>query len=317
VVRQATQLTQGEFMAINNRTNSSKHQVDGDLNLPMDQVSWNEAVAYCNDLSRQEGLTPAYSEAGEIDLTKNGYRLLTAAENEFVTRERTTTLLFYGNEFVPEGLLCSWSDGARNRDSAAGNSQGVTHDVGTLRPNSYGVCDMTRNIWMWCNDRHDTGSSNNYPATLSIDPTGPATGGQRIAKGGAFWNDGGHHEMSANHWQWGSNTRSEEIGFRICRTVLPSENLWFSNVITAPASQATVSGTVSCAVTIHRSGDIGVAGVQYRIDGADIGSEIQTPPYSMKWDTRTVANGSPVLSVVALDVAGILTSEFETVNVNN
>lgn len=228
----------------------------------MDQVFWNEAVAYCNDLSRQEGLMPAYSEAGEVALTKNGYRLLTAAENEFVARERTTTLLFYGNEFAPEGLLYSWSDGARNRDSAAGNSQGVTHAVGTLRPNSYGVYDMTGNLLMRCYDRYDTCSSNNYPVTLSIDPTGPVTGGQRIAKGGAFWNDGGQHEMSANHWQWGPNTRSEEIGFRICHTVLPSENLWFSNVIMAPASQATVSGTVSCAVTVHRSGDIGVTGIR-------------------------------------------------------
>ncbi|HEV2692210.1 MAG TPA: SUMF1/EgtB/PvdO family nonheme iron enzyme [Verrucomicrobiae bacterium] len=313
----ATQLTQSQFMSVNNRTNSSKHQVAGDLNLPIDQVSWNWAVAYCNDLSRQEGLTPAYSKAGEVDLTKNGYRLLTAAENEFVTRERTTTRLFYGNEFAPEGLLYSWSDGARNRDSAAGNSQGVTHDVGTLRPNSYGVYDMTGNLWMWCQDRYDTGSSNNYPATLSIDPTGPVTGGQRIAKGGAFWNDGGHHEMSANHWQWGPNSRSEEIGFRICRTVMPSENLSFSNVITAPARQATVSGTTSCAATVHRSGGIEVAGVQYRVDGVDIGSEIQTPPYSIKWDTRIVANGSHVLSVVARDATGILTAEFEPVTVNN
>jgi hypothetical protein len=123
--------------------------------------------------------------------------------------------------------------------------------------------------------------------------------------------------MSANHWQWGPNTKSEEIGFRICRTVLPAENLAFSNVITAPASGATVSGKISCSATVQRGG-IGVAGVQFRVDGADIGSEIQTPPYSIKWDTTTVANGSHTLSVVARDPKqGILTSEFETVNVKN
>jgi hypothetical protein len=270
-------------------------------------------------LSKQEGLTPAYSASGEVDITKNGYRLLTSAENEFVTRERTTTLLFYGDDYTTNGLLYSWSDGSGNRNSATGNSHGETHDVGTLRPNSYGVYDMTGNLWMWCNDRYDSGSSNNYPATLQIDQTGPATGGERIAKGGAFWNDGGHHEMSANHWQWGPNTKSEEIGFRICRTALPDENLAFSNVITAPAGGATVSGTILCSATVHRGGGIGVAGVQFRVDGADIGSEVHSKAESnsINWDTTTVANGPHTLSVVARDATGILTSEFETVKVNN
>ena len=60
-----------------------------------------------------------------------------------------------------------------NRNSATGNSHGETHDVGALRPNSYGVYDMTGNLWMWCNDRYDTASSNNYPSTPQIDQTGP------------------------------------------------------------------------------------------------------------------------------------------------
>jgi formylglycine-generating enzyme required for sulfatase activity len=313
----ATQLTQGQFMALNGRANPSKHQVDGDLNLPVERVSWNEAIAYCNDLSKQDGLTPAYSAAGDVDLTKNGYRLLTSAENEFVTRARTTTLLTYGDSYNTNGLLYSWSDGGGNRNSATGNSQGMTHDVGTLRPNPHGVYDMTGNLWMWCNDRYDGKSTNNYPATPQIDQTGPATGDQRIAKGGAFWNDGGHHEMSANHWQWGPDSKSEEVGFRICRTVLPAEGLAFSNIITAPASLATVAGSVPCSATVFRSGGISVAGVQFRLDGADLGSENHSPPYAITWDTTTVANGAHTLAVVARDATGILTSEFETVKVNN
>ena len=189
--------------------------------------------------------------------------------------------------------------------------------MGTLRPNPYGVYDMTGNLWMWCQDRHDSRSTNNYPSTLQIDPTGPAEGGERIAKGGVFWNDGGHHEMSANHWQWGPDTKSEEIGFRICRTVLPSENLVFANVITAPAGQTKVSGTVPCSATVQRGGGVGVAGVQFRVDGVDVGSELTAPPYSIKWDSTTVANGPHTLSVVSRDAKGLLTSEFETVTVNN
>ena len=313
----ATQLSQGQYISVNQRTNPSKHQVPGDLNLPVDRVTWNEVVAYCNDLSRQEGLTPAYADNGEVDLTKNGYRLLTSAENEFVTRARTTTLLTYGNAYKTNGLLYSWSDGSGNRNSATGNSHGETHDVGTLRPNPYGVYDMTGNLWMWCQDKYETGSSNNYPATAETDPTGPAEGNQRIAKGGAFWNDGGHHEMSANHWQWGQNTKDEQIGFRICRTVLPSENLVFANTITAPAAQTTVSGTVVCSATVERSGGVGVAGVQFRADGADLGAEVTSAPYTVNWDTTTVAKGPHTLSVVSRDATGILTAEFESVTVSN
>ena len=317
LLMRATQLSQGQYLAVGNRMNPSKHQVPGAQNLPVERVSWNEAVAYCNDLSKQDGLEPAYSAAGDLDLTKNGWRLLTSAENEFVTRERTTTLLFYGDAYNTNGLLYSWSDGAANRKSEAGNSQGVTHDVGTLRPNSYGVYDMTGNLWMWCQDRHDPASTNNYPATPQVDPVGPSTGNQRIAKGGAFWNDGGHHEMSANHWQWGPDTKSEEIGFRICRTVQPAENLQFSNVINTPVIRATVTGTVTCAATVYRSGGIRVVGVQFRLDGADLGAEVATSPYAIQWNTTQATNGSHTLSLVSRDAKGILTSEFETVTVNN
>ena len=58
-----------------------------------------------------------------------------------------------------------------------------------------------------------------------------------------------------------------------------------------------------------------MAGVQFRVDGADIGSEIPDRTYSINWDTTTVANGTHTLSVVARDATGILTSEFETVKV--
>jgi sulfatase modifying factor 1 len=313
----ATQLSQGQYLSVNDRTNPSKHTITGDLNLPVEQVSWNDAIAYCNDLSAKEGLTPVYSSAGVADISKNGYRLLTSAENEFVTRQRTTTLLFYGNSYSDYGLLFAWSDGSANRKSATGNSGGTSHEVGTLRPNACGVYDMVGNLWMLCIDCYDSASSNNYPSTLQIDQTGPATGDERIGKGGAFWNDGGHHEMSANHWQWKPGSKSSEIGFRICRTVLASEKLAFSNVITAPASLATVSGITSCSATVDRSGGVGVAAVQFRVDGVNIGSEIIHPPYSIKWDTTTAVNGSHTLSVVARDATGILTSEFEMVTVTN
>ena len=98
---------------------------------------------------------------------------------------------------------------------------------------------------------------------------------------------------------------------------MPSrDNLQFSNVITTPVSGATVAGTVACAATVYRGGGIGVAGVQFRLDGADLGAEVAKPPYVFQWDSTQAANGTHTLSVVARDATGMVTSEFETMTVN-
>jgi Concanavalin A-like lectin/glucanases superfamily/Bacterial Ig domain len=72
--------------------------------------------------------------------------------------------------------------------------------------------------------------------------------------------------------------------------------------ISAPAAGATVSGSQT--VTATASDDVGVAGVQFRLDGNDLGAEDTSSPYSLSWDTTAVANGTHVLSAVARDGAG-------------
>jgi chitodextrinase len=72
--------------------------------------------------------------------------------------------------------------------------------------------------------------------------------------------------------------------------------------VTAPAGGASVSGTVN--VTANASDNMGVAGVQFQLDGANLGAEDTAGPYSVSWDTKTVANGAHVLSAVARDAAG-------------
>lgn len=72
--------------------------------------------------------------------------------------------------------------------------------------------------------------------------------------------------------------------------------------ITAPASGATVSGTVT--VTASASDDVGVAGVQFLLDGASLGAEVITPPYQVNWSTTTATNGAHTLSARAHDAAG-------------
>ncbi|HSX00856.1 MAG TPA: Ig-like domain-containing protein, partial [Candidatus Saccharimonas sp.] len=86
--------------------------------------------------------------------------------------------------------------------------------------------------------------------------------------------------------------------------------------LTAPANNATVLGTVN--VTANAADNTGVAGVQFVLDGANLGAEDTTAPYAASWDTKTVGNGSHTLSAIARDAAGnTATAATITVSVNN
>src|SRR5207244_6553060 len=74
--------------------------------------------------------------------------------------------------------------------------------------------------------------------------------------------------------------------------------------VTAPTAGATVSGTT--AVTASATDDIGVAGVQFKLDGANLGAEDTTAPYSVAWDTGTALDGAHTITAVARDAAGNL-----------
>ena len=87
--------------------------------------------------------------------------------------------------------------------------------------------------------------------------------------------------------------------------------------ITAPASGATVSGT-AVTVAATASDNVGVAGVQFKLDGANLGAEDTTSPYSVAWNSTTATNGSHTLTEVARDAAGnMTTSAGVSVTVNN
>ncbi len=86
--------------------------------------------------------------------------------------------------------------------------------------------------------------------------------------------------------------------------------------LTSPSGGATVSGSVS--VTASASDNIGVAGVQFKLDGSNLGLEDTTSPYSVSWDTTASANGSHTLTATARDAAGnTVTSSSVSVTVSN
>jgi hypothetical protein len=85
--------------------------------------------------------------------------------------------------------------------------------------------------------------------------------------------------------------------------------------ITSPAEMATVSGTIPVSATA--SDDVGVAGVQFQLDGQALGSERTTAPYSVTWNTATTSNTSHVLTAVARDAAGNRSQATANVVVSN
>ena len=170
-------------------------------NLPVEQVSWLEAIEYCNRRSLIEGLTPVYSVHGNNvtwNRDANGYRLLTEAEWEFACRAGTQT---------PFNIGTSVDDAAWH----SGNSKGRTHPVGEKLPNAWGLFDMHGNVLEWCWDWMA-----DYPRAAQIDPQGPASGTMRVYRGGS-WRFAPHQARSAFRFGNHPHLKIFLTGFRVAR----------------------------------------------------------------------------------------------------
>lgn len=176
------------------------HFVGG--NLPVESISWIDAVEFCNAVSQIAGLPSVYrvtAAAVIADLGAAGVRLPTEAEWEYACGG--------GHTAEPYGLL---SAAAWYRD----NADGRTHEVGTLEPNGLGVHDMLGNVWEWCGDwfRKD------YPFEAARDPSGPARGMERVLHGGS-WIDEARYISPHARERRNPSYLDETCGFRVTMTV--------------------------------------------------------------------------------------------------
>jgi formylglycine-generating enzyme required for sulfatase activity len=174
----------------------------GDNN-PVVLVSWNDAIRYCNWLSEQEGLSPAYTVNGN-NVTWNanatGYRLPTEAEWEYACRAGTTT---------------AYNTGAAintNTGWYSANSNNTTHPVGQKAANTWGLYDMHGNVYEWCWDWLEVYSSN-----AQTDPRGASSGSRRVVRGGS-WGYSAQNLRSASRGSYAPSVRLSHLGFRL---VLP------------------------------------------------------------------------------------------------
>jgi len=195
------EVTQREYLAV---TGENPSGFPGDLNRPIESVSFFAASNYCVLLTAQE------QAAGRIPLFTH-YRLPTEAEWECAARAATTTRLSYGDDPDLNGLSDFAWFGAHN---------GITtHPVGQKEPNAWGLYDMAGNVWEWGQDWYG-----NYPGGAVTDPQGPATNpiGWKVIRGGA-WESSEFDCRSASRWFEGAHPFINDfiIGFRVVLAVEP------------------------------------------------------------------------------------------------
>ena len=194
---------------------------------PVTEVTWNDAVLFCNWLSAQEGLKPCYrldaKDGWILVASADGYRLPTEAEWEFACRAGATEQFCFGED--PETLnKHAWTNK---------NSGGAARAVGLKAANAFGLYDMHGNAWEWC---HDYYWSEYYAKFPPPDPTGPTTGTTRVSRGGSWSNPNVFARSAARFFNQPTH-RWDDRGFRVARAV-PAGSL-----LAEQGSGGTASGT--------------------------------------------------------------------------
>lgn len=171
------------------------HTFKGD-SLPAQQVSWEDAIEFCERLSRATGRT---------------YRLPTEAEWEYAARSGTTTAFYFGDTITP-GLV-NYDGNYPYGSAPKGTSRQTTTPVGSVGyPNVFGLYDMHGNVWEWCMDAwHD--SYNGAPSDGSSWETAGDTR-RRVLRGGSYYHDG-NHNRAAMRVAAPRDARSPSTGFRV------------------------------------------------------------------------------------------------------
>lgn len=195
---------------------------------PVENVSWYDAVEFCNKLSEKEGLTPVYkidknkkdskntnTEKDPLRWTitcnfnENGYRLPSEAEWEYAARggNMSKGYKYSGSNSIDEVAWYGAYAGHGNREKEKSSAE-----AGKKKPNELGIYDMSGNVEEWCWDWYGDYKSENKP-----NPVGPGFGGAKVNRGGSWYSYGSECIIAARSFN-ATHSQLLYIGFRVVRT---------------------------------------------------------------------------------------------------
>ncbi|WP_148408786.1 flavodoxin [Murimonas intestini] len=259
-------------------------------NLPVENLSWFDAIAYCNARSEAEGLTPAYQVEGENvswDRGADGYRLPTEAEWEYACRAGTATPFntetsisaeeanYWGHyPYMIEDHYFSQEE----LETKPGVYRETTVDVDSFSPNAWGFYQMHGNVGEWVWDYYGE-----YDTTAADNPSGAATGTRRVYRGGG-WNDFAKNMRSAYRAAMPPDGRSASVGVRLVRNA--SQDLDGMIISTVEGQDTSQENGKTLIAYFSWSGNTkGIAEEIQSQTGADL-FEIETvKPYSSDYNT--------------------------------
>jgi formylglycine-generating enzyme required for sulfatase activity/uncharacterized caspase-like protein len=192
-----TELTQAQYEVLGKENKSRFMGAD----LPVDNVSWEEADAFARELTQKKG-------RGKLL-----YRLPTEAEWEYSCRGGRSSSSPFG---IGDGISLSSSQANFDGNYPYGGAGKGTYlqktcAVGSYPANALGLHDMHGNVWEWCADWYE-----NYPAGKVTDPTGPKEGSHRVLRGGS-WDISAWCCRAANRSRLAPGFRADSLGFRLAR----------------------------------------------------------------------------------------------------
>ncbi len=192
------EVTQGEYEALRanhaslheNPSVFNMHKKDGDSRRPVDNITWEQAIAYCNALTQDEKtrIPPGYE-----------FRLPTEAEWEYACRARTSSPYSFGNS---ELKLYAWFPG---------NSGNKSHTVGSRLPNPWGIYDMHGNVMEWCYDWYLP----ELPGGTVRDFVQFRNTGVRCIRGGSWFSKTSSYLRSSDRYGLGPKEKGWAYGFRV------------------------------------------------------------------------------------------------------
>jgi formylglycine-generating enzyme required for sulfatase activity len=187
------EVTQGQYQRVMG-TNPS--QFPGDPDLPVESVSWEDAMVFSRKL---EMLPQEQAMAGE-------YRLPTEAQWEYACRAGSDAAYCFGDSVAALGEYAWYS----------GNDRRKTHPVGLKKPNAWGLHDMHGGVREWC---YDWFGFHYYADSPREDPAGPSSGTERVYRGGS-WDGGASGRRSAYRSKFPPHDpHGAFLGFRLTRTL--------------------------------------------------------------------------------------------------